>query len=342
MGIKMDKGRCILLKEILSRIGLIGIIVLTLITLFPREGWCNDFERRDVTFKSQGLDCAAWYYLPKDVKAGEKRPAIVMANGLSAVKEMGLDKFAEKFAEAGFVVLVFDYRYFGASGGETRGQFFYYDQQQDYRNAITWVSLQKEVDSQRVGLWGTSFSGGHVLHLAAFDKRVKAVVAQVPATYTWETYYQNAKPEALAGMREWFAKNRSNEYTTGIVQYIPVVAPEGQPSCLSQKESFEWFTEAAKTAPNWENKVTAESIDINKEYAPMAYIHIISPTPLLMIVADHDNVCPTDVQKRGFALAGEPKQLVVVEGSHFSVYHGTAFVKASTSAVDWFKKYLKP
>ncbi len=73
-----------------------------------------------------------------------------MAHGYSAVEEMNLDKFAEKFAEAGFVVLVSDYRYFGASQGEPRGQLFYYQQIEDYRNAITRVSLQNEVDPERI------------------------------------------------------------------------------------------------------------------------------------------------------------------------------------------------
>ena len=150
--------------------------------------WTNshavDFERIDVTFKSEGLNCAAWYYAPKNLKQGEKHPAIVMAHGFSAVKEMNLDGFARRFAEAGFIVLVFDYRFLGASEGEPRGQIFYYDQISDYQNAITWVSLQSEVDPERIGIWGTSYSGGHVLCVAALDKRVKAVVAHVPFTGT--------------------------------------------------------------------------------------------------------------------------------------------------------------
>lgn len=77
--------------------------------------------RQDVTFSSQGLSCAGWLYVPNDLEGDEKRPAIVMAHGFSAVKEMYLSNFAEKFEEAGFVVLVLDYRYFGDSEGEPRG-----------------------------------------------------------------------------------------------------------------------------------------------------------------------------------------------------------------------------
>ena len=128
----------------------------------------------------------------------------------------------------------------------------YKNQHQDYRNAITWVSLQKEVDPQRIGIWGSSLSGGHVLHLAAFDRRVKAVVAQVPGTDTWETFFQAMKPEELAGRSAWLAQNRIDEYTKDKVNYFPVVAPEGQPCVLPQKEAYVWFTETAKLrAPNW-------------------------------------------------------------------------------------------
>ena len=80
--------------------------------------------RDDVTFLSQGLRCAGWLYLPDDLKSGEQRPAIIMAPGFSAVKEMYLDAFAERFVAAGFVTLVFDYRYQGASEGEPWGQIF--------------------------------------------------------------------------------------------------------------------------------------------------------------------------------------------------------------------------
>ena len=136
--------------------------------------------RQDVTFLSEGLKCAGWLYLRDDLRSGERRPAIIMAHGFSAVKEMYLDAFAERFVAAGFVTLVFDYRYQGASEGEPRGRITPAEQHEDYRNAITWVSLRPEVDASRIGVWGSSYSGAHVLHLAAFDKRIKAAVSQVP------------------------------------------------------------------------------------------------------------------------------------------------------------------
>jgi acetyl esterase/lipase len=101
---------------------------------------------------------------------------------------MYLDNFASKFASTGFVVTVFDYRFFGGSEGEPRAQLLWPEQIQDYRNAITWTMAQKEVDPARIGVWGTSYSGGHVIFLGAYDRRIKAVVAQVPVTDVWDTY----------------------------------------------------------------------------------------------------------------------------------------------------------
>jgi dienelactone hydrolase len=132
--------------------------------------------RRDISFNSDGSRCSGWLYVPDDLKAGSKAPTIVMANWFSGVKEQILPGIAAKFADAGFVTLVFDYRYFGDNEGEPRNQNFPLEMAEDYRNAITWVSDQPEVDSERIGIWGTSFSGGLVPYVGTYDKRVKAVV----------------------------------------------------------------------------------------------------------------------------------------------------------------------
>ena len=136
--------------------------------------------RKDITFLSKELRCSGWLYVPDDLKAGVKAPAIVMATGFTGVKEAILPDFATRFVNAGFVTMVFDYRYFGDSEGEPRSQNFPLELVEDCRNAITWVSDQPEVDSQRIGIWGTSYGGGLVLYVGTYDRRVKAVVSQVP------------------------------------------------------------------------------------------------------------------------------------------------------------------
>lgn len=310
--------------------------------LLPHLSRAADYERRNVTFRSQGIDCAAWYYAPVGLKTGDRRPAIVMAHGFSGVKEMYLDNFASRFARAGFAVLVFDYRYFGGSGGEPRGQILWPEQVVDYRNAISWVSLQAEVDAARIGVWGTSLSGGHALYLAAFDRRIKAVVAQVPLTNVWSTYMAKWPAEQQAGFLGWLAQARTERVKDGSIQELPVAAPPDQPSFWPSKEWYDAFMELSKPAPAWRNSLVVESLDTHILYEPVTNIGRISPTPLLMILASDDVITPTADARAAFDQAGQPKKLVVVPGRHFDAYNGPKHAQFVGPAVDWFREWLKP
>ncbi len=105
--------------------------------------------RRDIDFSSEGATCVGWLYIPDGIPAGQKVPAIVMANAITAVKEMVLPAYAERFAAAGFACLAFDFRFLGESGGEPRNQIFAAAQIDDLRNAISWLGTQPEVDAAR-------------------------------------------------------------------------------------------------------------------------------------------------------------------------------------------------
>ena len=118
--------------------------------------------RRDIDFKSEdGTTLRGWHYTPDQVRG--KVPTIVMAHGFSAVKEMYLDRFAEDFAAAGLAAVVFDNRNFGASDGEPRQEIDLWQQIRDYRDAITFAETLETTDPDRIGIWGSSYSGGHVL-----------------------------------------------------------------------------------------------------------------------------------------------------------------------------------
>src|SRR5271155_4142536 len=130
--------------------------------------------RKDIEFKSEdGVTLRGWHYVPDGRKG--KFPTIVMAHGFSAVKEMYLDRFAEAFAAAGLSAVVFDNRNFGASDGEPRQEIDPWMQVRDYRDAITFAETLPETDAARIGIWGSSYSGGHVLVVGAIDRRVKCV-----------------------------------------------------------------------------------------------------------------------------------------------------------------------
>jgi fermentation-respiration switch protein FrsA (DUF1100 family) len=304
-------------------------------------GSAQSFVREDVRIASQGLKMGGWLYVPSGLKDGEKRPTIVMAHGWSAVKEMYLDDYAAKFAGAGFVVVVFDYRTFGDSEGAPRSHIDPAMQLEDYKNAITWATLQPMVDGNRIGIWGSSYSGGHVLHVAAFDRRVKCVVSQVPLVNAMDNFRRLVRADAFPATQAWLAADRTEQYTTGNVNYAPVVAEQGTPSALPTQDSFDWFTKTGATrAPSWKNQQTVRSLELALEYIPAAGIHYISPTPLMMIVAQNDTLTPTDLAIEAFGRAREPKELVVLPGGHFDAYLGEGFNGSSSAALRWFTKHL--
>ena len=135
-------------------------------------------DRLDVTFGSHGARCAAWLYLPEGREG--RAPCVVMAHGFAATREEQLAAFAERFAAAGLAALVFDYRHFGDSEGEPRQLLDIRRQQDDYRAAVAYARTRDEVDPARIALWGSSFSGGHVVAVAAGDPSIAAVVSQSP------------------------------------------------------------------------------------------------------------------------------------------------------------------
>jgi uncharacterized protein len=321
--------------------GLFALVLTAGLLLAQAAIAASSFERQDVTFTSVGKKLAGWLYVPTGLKQGEKRPAIVMAHGWSAVKEMYLDDYAAKFANVGFVVLVFDYRNFGDSEGEPRSHIDPSMQLEDYKNAITWATLQSMVDASRVGIWGSSYSGAHVIHLAAFDRRVKCAVAQVPLVNATDNFRRLVRADHFPGTQAWLAADRTEEYTTGKINYLPVVDEQGKPSALPTQDSYDWFIKAGKArAPKWENRQTVRSLELALEYNPGANIHLISPTPFMMIVAQNDVLTPTDLAIEAFGRAREPKQLVILPGGHFDAYTGAGFQQSSTPALNWFKQQL--
>src|SRR6266487_1967536 len=177
--------------------------------------------RRDVEFDAEGVTLRGWFYEAE----GSRAPgaAVVMAHGFSAVKEMYLDVFAEVFAAGGLNVVVFDNRCFGASDGEPRQEIDPWVQVRDYRHAITYAGTLPEVDPRRIGIWGSSYSGGHVLVVAAVDRRVKAVVCQVPLISGHANLRALVRADFIAGLREQFDADRLARFRVEPPAMVPVV-----------------------------------------------------------------------------------------------------------------------
>jgi fermentation-respiration switch protein FrsA (DUF1100 family) len=302
--------------------------------------------RRDIAFDAEGVTLRGWFYTGEhagkyaDEQAGP-RPAVVMAHGFSAVKEMYLDRFAEVFAAAGLNVLVYDNRCFGASDGEPRQEIDPWAQMRDYRHAISYASTLPEVDPARIGIWGSSYSGGHVLVAAAIDRRVKAVVSQVPLISGHDNFRALVRADFIAGFRQQFDADRLARFRGEPPAMVPVVDKDPlAPSALPTPDSWEWFSETGHTrAPAWRNEVTLRSVEMFTEYEPRTYLPYISPTPLLLLVAEGDHLVPSELAIAAFDGAHQPKELVILPGGHFDAYV-KGFDAASGHARDWFTRHL--
>jgi fermentation-respiration switch protein FrsA (DUF1100 family) len=295
--------------------------------------------REDVEFDAEGVTLRGWLYLPDG--AGGPVPTVVMAHGFSAVKEMYLDSFAEAFAAGGLGALVFDNRNFGASDGEPRQEIDPWVQVRDYRHAITYAQTRPEVDAARIGVWGSSYSGGHALVLGAIDKRIRCVACQVPLVSGFRNIQRLVRQDFLATNRAAFDEDRAARFRGEPPAMVPVVDPDPMAvSALPTPDSWEWFSETGKSrAPAWRNEVTLRTVELLMEYEPIAYIERISPTPLLMVVAAGDHLTPADLALEAYALAREPKRLVLLAGGHFDAYVDD-FDAASGAARDWFLEHL--
>jgi fermentation-respiration switch protein FrsA (DUF1100 family) len=295
-----------------------------------------------VMFKSGETLAAAWLFLPKGAKLEARVPAVAMAHGLGAVKEMYLEPFARGFAEAGIATMVFDYRGFGASGGEPRQRVSAQDQMEDYRNALTWLSLLPEIDADRLGIWGTSFSGAHVIQIAAHDPRVKAVVSQVGPMDLSQIIRGRAGPERFADLRQLTIQERVRHAIEGDERHVPSTGRPGEGFALqADQESYDFGHQAQATiAPAWRNEVTMGSLEAILEHAPGRFIDLIAPRPLLMILAKGDAIVPPDSSRSAFAQAGEPKRLLEIEDGHYAVYDGPGADQAAKAATEWFTEHL--
>ncbi len=190
-------------------------------------------------------------------------------------------------------------------------------------------------------MWGSSYAGGHVLVVAAIDRRVRCVVSQVPLTYGFETAQRLIRGDHWKGLREGFDADRAARLAGAPPATLPVTAPEGEPCALPTADTFAFFTELdASRGKNWRNEVTLHSVELFTEYEPASYIARISPTPLLLVAAREDHLVPFDMTARAYEAALEPKRLLVLPGGHFDAYTGEPFAISSVVQRDWFLTHL--
>jgi fermentation-respiration switch protein FrsA (DUF1100 family) len=302
----------------------------------------SEIQTSPIAFKADdGTVLRGWIYRPA-VPEGIKSPVVLLHHGFSAVKESFLVDYAQVFAEAGFIVLGYDPRGLGESGGRVPLEIDPMFQVSDFRDAITFALGLPGVDATKVGVWGSSYGGGVAIQAAALDKRIACVAVQVPFL-SGGNIWSHIPPEAQQQLSALFAHERAARATGQPVQLIPVVTanPErGELCVLGTRESYEWSMEKAAKAPNWRNEVTLRSLELTFSFEPASYIHQVAPRPLLIVGAEGDTLMPIEGTRAVFDRAGEPKRFVTIPCGHFGPYDD-CFEQSSGAARDWFVEHLK-
>jgi cephalosporin-C deacetylase-like acetyl esterase len=297
----------------------------------------NQMRRDDVEFDAEGgVKLRAWLLSPD---GSGPHPAVTMAHGYAGVKEHGLERFARVFADSGFVVLVHDHRGFGASGGEPRQDVDPWRQIADWRCAISFLESRPEVDSRRIGLWGTSYAGGHAVVLGATDRRLRCVVAQVPTISGYEQGLRRVAPDAVAALDDSFAEDERAQARGEPPRYEAIVSADpAVPAAYRGPEAIDFYRQPVPEGI-WENTVTVRSTRAARMYEPGIWVGRVSPTPLLMVVGLNDTITLTDLALAAYERALEPKRLELIPGGHFDPYL-SSFPKSSGAALAWFRKHL--
>ena len=253
----------------------------------------SNHTREDVTFDSHGTSCAAWLYRPAGV---ETPPVIVMAHGFAAVRALRLDAYAERFAAAGYAVLVFDYRGWGDSAGEPRRVLDIGAQQQDWRAGVAYARSIDGVDTSKVVAWGSSFGGGHALNLAAEDHDLAAVIAQVPHVSGPASAFARS-PKMVARLIGAGVRDQLGALTGREPHRLPAVGEPGDIAMMTSPDAVPMATRLAGERYDellGENDVAARIALRVPFYSPGRVAHKIT-APTLVQIATKDIVTPYDI-----------------------------------------------
>ena len=284
-------------------------------------------DNQEITFESDGVTLHGMIERPE---SPGPHPVVILSHGLSGLASIGLDLYSRCFVEAGIACLTYDHRNWGKSGGWPRCETDPWRQVADMREAVSVARNLADIDGERLGIWGTSYSGGHVLTVAALDKRVRCVVSQVPlisGSRTFEAWVPEDK-------RTRFLERLGQDRDARASGFPPLTTQAATPG----SETEEWIERCDDGS--YVNALTVRSFDLLRSYEPISFMEEIAPTPLLMIVAENDTQTPTAWQIEAIEKSGEPKQLLRLDCRHYDVYMDR-LPEAANAARDWFIKYLK-
>jgi pimeloyl-ACP methyl ester carboxylesterase len=295
----------------------------------------NKFATIRSDFTSKGVRCSGDLYLP----AGRYRPpVVVMAHSFAAERTFGLPAYAERFAEQGLAVYLFDYRGFGDSDGEPRNYVDARRHLADWRAALAHVRKLHEVDGSRLALWGTSFSGGHAIVTAANDPHVMALVAQVPYVDPFGLWFwTNLRFMAQAlfhGLRDLL-----RAVTGRSPHYIQVAGRPEEFALLNTPETWPGFQTILPDGTTWENHCPARIVLTVPFYRPASSATRIA-CPALIMCAEHDSIISAASVVRAAARIPHSTSVTLPLG-HFDIYTGEAFEAAAEMQAEFLELHLR-
>lgn len=294
-------------------------------------------NRQDVSFDSGGVTCRAWLFtaMTDELETASGRPCVVMAHGFGGTRDTGLAGYAEGFAEAGLDVLLFDYRGFGDSDGTPRQHISFRRQRSDYRAAIAAARAIDGVDPDRIVLWGTSYSGGHVIAAAAADPRIASVISMTPAVDGAAALLAIAKHSGLSKLvvlTKHGLRDAGRLLTGRSPHHLAVVGEPGSVAVITAPGALEGYL--ALAGPTWRNEIcarTALEVAFNRPIRFASRLRV----PLLVQIGENDSVAPPAAAARAAAKAGNHAQTQTYPIDHFDVYDGQWQKQAMTDQLDF-------
>lgn len=297
-----------------------------------------------VEFSSLGVTLRGHLYIPKNTD--HKVPVVIMAHGFSAtISGMVADRYAESFQAAGFAVLLYDHYSLGISEGEPRQHHNEWVQVRGYIDAIDFVTTLSEIDQKRIAVWGDSTSGAEVIVVGALDDRVGAIVTQVPGC---GDELPSADPDGVQfeAFRNIFLQGDFEYIPNEISEPMPVVSFDqlGTPSLMKPLTAFRWFIEyGGRFGTNWQNWATHSVPNRPEQFNPYLCAPFLK-APILFVIAKDDEMpgASSEIARKVYDAAPEPKELFVISGGHFGLlyYPSDIFEQCIKKQVDFFKSHF--
>ena len=292
------------------------------------------YTRSDITFTSGEAWCAAWLYLPDGV---ENPPVVILGHGLGATREMRLDAFASRFAEAGIAAIAFTYRYFGDSGGQPRQLLSIKKQLEDWDAAIEHAKGREDVDGTRIAVWGSSFGGGHAIVVASRHPELVAAVSQCPFT-DGVASARALGPAGTMKILPTVARDLAAKATGREPVRITLAGEPGSVALMTAADALPGYQALVPEGVTFVNEVAARVAPTITRHRPGKLAKDVA-SPILFCICDHDSVTPPE-QTLAFAKTAPRGEIKTYAAGHFDIYLGEAFETVVADQTDFLRRHM--